>query len=247
MATTTILGKEITALSASYASTAQTLLGSITSASNASTASVAEAVRTNNAGSGTWYPLMQAGASTGYLTPAFSTLFSFNGGTGVLNVTSSRAVSSSFAITASYATYASQSGYTIQMVLATTGSNPAASTTYILGAAVRANLSTVQGATRIYVPRPGRVRYANVLTRTNGVTASAGTSTLFLTKNTTLSETLGTSTTLGSTTTDNFTSTAVSMSVAQGDFLEIRLTTPAWATLPTAVECNAIIYIENNI
>jgi len=39
MATTKILGSEITALSASYASTAQTLLGSVTSASFASTAS----------------------------------------------------------------------------------------------------------------------------------------------------------------------------------------------------------------
>jgi hypothetical protein len=39
MATTKILGSEITALSASYATTAQTLLGSVTSASFASTAS----------------------------------------------------------------------------------------------------------------------------------------------------------------------------------------------------------------
>jgi hypothetical protein len=37
------------------------------------------------------------------------------------------------------------------------------------------------------------------------------------------------------------------MSVVQGDFLEINWTTPAWGTLPTAVEANAIIYIENNI
>ena len=41
MANTTILGKEINALSASYASTAQTLLGSVTSASYALTSSFA--------------------------------------------------------------------------------------------------------------------------------------------------------------------------------------------------------------
>jgi len=49
MATTTILGKEITALSAtsaSYASTAQTLLGSVTSASYATTASFASTAQT---------------------------------------------------------------------------------------------------------------------------------------------------------------------------------------------------------
>jgi hypothetical protein len=46
MATTKILGAEITALSASYASTAQTVLGSVTSASFSSTASFVQNAQT---------------------------------------------------------------------------------------------------------------------------------------------------------------------------------------------------------
>ena len=47
MATTKILGSEITALSASFATTAQTLLGSVTSASFASTASFVNSLNQN--------------------------------------------------------------------------------------------------------------------------------------------------------------------------------------------------------
>jgi hypothetical protein len=91
------------------------------------------------------------------------------------------------------------------------------------------------------------VRHAHIYIRTNGTLASAGTSTLTLNKNSSIGETIATSTTAGSSADAVISSTAVSMSVAQGDFLEINWTTPAWATLPTAVEANAIIYIENNI
>ena len=68
-----------------------------------------------------------------------------------------------------------------------------------------------------------------------------------MSKNSTVSESLGTTTTLGSNANDVFTSTAVSMSVVQGDFLEINLRTPVWGTAPTGLESNAIIYIENNL
>jgi hypothetical protein len=69
---------------------ATTFAGALTgNATSATTASVAEAVKTNGAGSGTFYPLMQAGASTGYLTPAFNSAFSYNGTTGILNTTAS--------------------------------------------------------------------------------------------------------------------------------------------------------------
>ena len=152
--------------------------------------------------------------------------------------------------TASYATRASQSGYTMQFVLATTGSNPAASTTYILGAPVRNQLNTVSGATRIYVPRPGKVRYAHLYIKTY-TTASVGTSTFRLQKTDisaiTLTETIANSTFAARNTDASVVSTELSMSVVQGDFLEITWVTPAWGTLPKAVEANAIIYIENNI
>ena len=77
------------------------------SSSNTLTASVAEAVKTNGAGTGTFYPLMQAGASSGYLTPAFTSVFNYNGTTGILNTTASFATSASFTISSSYAVSAS--------------------------------------------------------------------------------------------------------------------------------------------
>jgi hypothetical protein len=101
-----------TAVSASYALTApySGLTGTVptwnqsttgnaataTTASYAATASVSEAVKTQGGGSGTWYPLMQSGASTGYKIPALNSAFAFDGNTKVLTVTAS------FAQTASY-------------------------------------------------------------------------------------------------------------------------------------------------
>ena len=220
---------------------------------NAATATTAQsastALVTTNA---VHYPIF---VDANNLTPASEKLgtiagYNFNPGTTRLEITGSlfaTNITGSLRGTASYATMASQSGYTMQFVLATTGSNPAASTTYRLGAPVRTQLNTTSGRTRIYVPRPGKVGYAHLYIRTNGTLASAGTSTLSLGKNSSISETIATSTTAGSSADAVVSSTAISMSVAQGDFLEINWVTPAWATLPTGVEASGIIYIENNI
>ena len=69
---------------------------SATSASFAVTASVSNAVKTQGGGTGTWYPLMQSGISTGYKIPTLNSGFAFDGNTKVLTATAS------FAQTASY-------------------------------------------------------------------------------------------------------------------------------------------------
>ena len=69
---------------------------SATSASYAVTASVSNAVKTQGGGTGTWYPLMQSGISTGYKIPTLNSGFAFDGNTKVLTATAS------FAQTASY-------------------------------------------------------------------------------------------------------------------------------------------------
>ena len=231
MATTTILGKEITAFSASYASYATevstsaatqtnhrvallgasggtegtvyydhngitydattnklivsgqisatfytgSLLGTASIATIATSASTV-LTTTNATHYVTFVPDNNSGTPT---AEAFGTVgnLTYNPSIGSLNATS---ITGSLRGTASYATVASQSGYTIQMVLATTGSNLAASTTYRMGAPVRNQLLTTGGINRIYVPRPGKVRYVNVFVRTNGTLASAGTSTFQL-------------------------------------------------------------------
>ena len=170
--------------------------------------------------------------------------------TGSLIVSGSSTFTGSLQGTASYATMASQSGYTMQFVLATSASNLAASTTYIMGAPVRWQPTPATGSTRIYVPRPGRVRYAHLFIKTMA-TSSAGMSTFRLNKTDiygiTVSESIANTQFAARHYAATVVSTAISMSVVQGDWLEIAWVTPAWTALPKAVEANAIIYIENNI
>jgi CheY-specific phosphatase CheX len=226
------------------------LSGNATTATTAATASkvITGLVTTNAIHYIPFVATNHGGSGTNFLGTVAA--YNFNPSTSRLEITgslSATAITGSLRGTASYATMASQSGYTMQFVLATTGSNLAASTTYRMGAPVRNQLNTTSGRTRIYVPRPGKVRYAHLYIRTNGTLASAGTSTLALNKNSSVGETIATSTTAGSSADATVSSTAISMSVVQGDFLEINWITPAWVTLPTAVEASAIIYIENNI
>jgi hypothetical protein len=78
--------------------------GSSISASYAATASVAETVKTQGGGTGTWYPLMQSGLTTGYKIPTLNSAFTYDGNTKVLTATAS------FAVTASYALNGGGSG-----------------------------------------------------------------------------------------------------------------------------------------
>jgi len=238
---------------------------------NASTASLATTATTANTASkitvtnidatnATYYPVF-VDAQTGARQAATDSGFTFNSFTNAIILTGGSI--NAFALTAttitgslqgntvgtaSYATVASQSGYTMQFVLATSGSNPAANTTYRWGAAVTNLLNTTSGRRRIYVPRPGTVRYAHIYVRVNGTLATAGqTSTFRIDKNSSISQLINTSTTAGSTADVAISSTALTMSVIQGDYLEIQWQTPSgWSTTPTAVECNAIIFIEQN-
>ena len=108
----------------------------------------------------------------------------------------------------------------MQFVLATTGSNPAASTTYRMGAPVRPQLIATGSVNRIYVPRPGRVKYVHIFVRTNGTLAGGGTSTFQVNKNNNVVfETIGSSTAVGSAANAELISSAVSMSVVRGDWL----------------------------
>ena len=151
------------------------------------------------------------------------------------------------------ATMASQSGYTMQFVLATTGSNPSPGTNYYMGAPMQNKFLTKPGLTRIYVPRPGKVKYAHVWIK-NSSAATSGTSSFYLHKTTaagaTLSEQIESSGNPGFLLSASVVSTATSMSVVQGDYLHVVWKTPGldqWTTSPKAVEGSAIIYIENNI
>tara|TARA_R110000868_G_scaffold107649_4_gene294463 strand:- start:5166 stop:7019 length:1854 start_codon:yes stop_codon:yes gene_type:complete len=224
------------------------LSGNATTATTATTATSASThLTTTNA---VHYPVFVDANNSSPTSEKLGTVgnLTYNPNIGSLNATSFTGSHLGNTVgTASYATVASQSGYTIQMVLATTGSNLAAGTIYYMGAPVRNQLLSTSGRTRIYVPRPGKVKSAYVYVRTNGTLASAGTSTFHIVKTSFFVEQINTSTTVGSVADAALSSSAISMSVSQGDYLEVQLTTPAWGTLPTAVEANAIIYIENNI
>ena len=169
------------------------------------------------------------------------------------SVTSTAGFTGSLQGTASYATMASQSGYTMQFVLATSASNAAPAVTYYMGAPTSNKPINQAGLNRIYVPRPGKVKYAHLWIK-NLSTATPGTSSFYLYKTTaagvTLSEIITSSGNPGFQYSANVSSSATSMSVAQGDYLQVAWTTPGydkWTTIPKNCEASAIIYIENNI
>jgi len=126
-----------TTTSASYANIASSSLfattaGTATSASFTLSASYADnassslTIKTNGGGSGTFYPLMQAGASSGYLTPVFNSSFNYSGTTNTLTAgTFAGALSgnASTATSASYATVASSSLFATTAGTATTATN----------------------------------------------------------------------------------------------------------------------------
>lgn len=100
------------------------------SASYAATASVSETVKTQGGGSGTWYPLMQSGVSTGYKIPTLNSAFTFDGNTKVLTATAS------FAVTASYALNGGGSGALIVADEGSTLTSAAASINFVGNAVV---------------------------------------------------------------------------------------------------------------
>jgi len=118
--------------------------------------------------------------------------------------------------------------------------NPADATNYYVGSIPHIT-GTTPDINRIYMPKSGIVKAVYVYFY-NGTAGSSETSTIYLKVNSTILTNLGsvqnnsTSTYLGN--------TSIDRSVSQGDYLEIKWTTPTWTTNPSDVSMSYVVYIE---
>lgn len=124
--------------------------------------------------------------------------------------------------------------YVISTYFGATGSNPADSTSYVIGPHPGVGLATTFANYRTFIPRTGKLIAAYGSTLTVGTLGTAENSTVSFRLNDT------TDTTVSSTVTFNvihteFSNTSLSVAVTAGNYFAGKLATPAWVTNPTAV------------
>jgi len=132
-------------------------------------------------------------------------------------------------------------GYTIQFGSGVVAA-PVDATTYFSGNVFNGAPPTTGALRRLYIPRAGIIRKAYITFTCVGL-GSNETSTVSIRLNDTSDTTVSTAVTNDA----NFVyvnNTALAISVAQGDYVEIKWTTPSWATNPTNVTISGIIYVE---
>jgi len=134
------------------------------------------------------------------------------------------------------------SGYCLQMAAA--AFSPADATAYFMGNNPATAPTAASGSQfRVYCPSSGTVRACYIFVNSVTTTGTNEQSTIALRLNNTTDTTV-------SSTLDNSvagavaSNTALNISVVQGDYLEIKWTTPTWATNPTGVRISAAIFIS---
>src|SRR5207248_2923792 len=96
---------------------------------------------------------------------------------------------------------------------------------------------------RVYIPKAGTVKIIYVYFSVFSVLGSNETSTInFRLNNTT--DTVISSVTKQDAAAQVFSNTALSITVAQGDYFEFKWVTPTWATNPTGLRIAGWVYIE---
>ena len=130
--------------------------------------------------------------------------------------------------------------YTLQAFAAS--SNPADATTYFFGSRPTSAILTSGAITRIYIPRAGVVKAVYLYFSNSSTLGSNETSTVNFRLNNTTDTTISSAVTNDSVSTA-FSNTALSITVAAGDYFEIKWVTPTWATNPLAVFPSAVVYI----
>jgi hypothetical protein len=119
--------------------------------------------------------------------------------------------------------------------------NPADSLNYYMGAWAGLSPTGSNSTRRIYISRAGIITNAYVETLNTGTAGTTEATTVYVRKNDTTDTLLTTITTNVS---FNAAGANPTISVAVGDFVEIKLVTPAWATNPTAVAYRVQLFVE---
>ena len=122
--------------------------------------------------------------------------------------------------------------------------NPANATTYFLGPIQRSFIanSTTAARNKTYFRRAGVIRVADIFTLATGTAGSNEAWSIYVRLNDTTDTLIATVSTTGPE--RNFTNTAIDITVASGDFFEIKVVDPTWATAPTLMNISGYILVE---
>lgn len=129
-------------------------------------------------------------------------------------------------------------GYSLN-VLATTSPMTSGGTHYFGGQAY--TLTTLDGAQRIYIPKTGTIKVAYI--HFFAVTIGSGENiSVYIRKNSTTDTLVAT---VGNTNQLRvFSNTGLNISVSQGDFIEVKIVCPTWATTPLQNRWSGVVYVE---
>lgn len=135
----------------------------------------------------------------------------------------------------------STTGYTLQLSMGQFSPNDA--TSYFGGAFPALASNTTAGLWRVYIPKDGTIKACYIMGQVRGTLGSNEGTSFYIRVNNTTDATVTTTAYLSATT---FTASnaAMSQAVTAGQFIEIKLTGPTWATNPTNVNVFAVVYIE---
>lgn len=122
-----------------------------------------------------------------------------------------------------------------------TSFNPADATTYYVGTSV-IPAQTTGGTIVISIPQTGIVTYIDI-TLTSGAVGSSETFSAYFRKNNT-TDTLISSTLAITASNNRFSNSSLSIAVTAGDYFEIKVVAPTWATNPTAVRIYGTVLVK---
>jgi hypothetical protein len=128
-------------------------------------------------------------------------------------------------------------GYTFYM--SNVSFSPLDSTTYYFRQG--GSVQTSQIGSRIYIPTAGTI--SKCYLRLTCTTGSGESSSLYIRLNDT-TDTLVSSAVVMNASPGNFSNTGLSIAVSAGDFIEFKLTTPAWSSNPTVVRLSVCAYLS---
>lgn len=136
--------------------------------------------------------------------------------------------------------------YTLNGIFAAAVWSPQDGITYYAGARPSLSTTSTNAISRVYVPQGGTITKSYLFVAVDGTVGSGETSTIAIIKN----GATGSPTTVSAAVTTNsaanvFSNTALSISVATGDYIEWRWICPTWATNPTNVRiwCTALVEV----
>jgi hypothetical protein len=121
--------------------------------------------------------------------------------------------------------------------------NPADATTYYFGSTPSVAMGSTAASQRVYIPKAGTITACYLFFNNNGTLGSSETSTVSIRLNNTTDTTCNASVTNAAVGTA-FSGTGLSISVAAGDYLEMKWVAPTWVTNPTNVRPTAVLYIQ---